>query len=70
MNMTKQQMERQDTVDNAIFSLIQEINPTDKEIDWNIELIGEIRDVLENWFVEKLNLCDESTFYPHAEVEI
>jgi DNA polymerase sigma len=65
MNMTKQQMERQDTVDNAIFSLIQEINPTDKEIDWNIELIGEIRDVL-----EKLNLCDESTFYPHAEVEI
>jgi hypothetical protein len=70
MNMTKQQIERQDVVDNAIFSLIGEINPTNKEIDWDIELIGEVRDVIESWFTDRLNLCDKNAFYPYSEEEI
>ena len=63
-------MERQDTVDNAIFLLLKEINPTKKEIDWNIEFIGDIRDVVADWFTQKLNLCDEMTFYPNSEEEL
>jgi hypothetical protein len=68
--MTEQQIERQDTVDNSIFSLIQEINPSGRDIDWNIEFIAEVRDVIEDWFTDRLNLCDKNTFYPDAEEEV
>jgi hypothetical protein len=44
--MTDEQLERQDFVDNSIFSLIQEINPTTREISWDIEMIGNVRDVI------------------------
>lgn len=54
--MTDKEISRQDFVDNAIFGLIQEINPTDKTIDWDIDFIGEIRDVILNRFL-KANIC-------------
>ena len=40
IELTKQQTERQDFVDNAIFNLINELVPSDKEMKWNIEAIG------------------------------
>lgn len=64
MTFSKEQLERQDFVDNAIFQLMQKINPSDIDIDWNIELIGEIRDIVQEIFVEKLTLCNEEYFYP------
>ena len=60
-----EQLERQDFVDNAVFSLIQEVNPTNKPIDWNIEMIGEIRDNIRYWLVERLKVCEEMAFYPY-----
>jgi hypothetical protein len=33
--LTQQQIAQQDFVDNTIFSLIQTINPDDKEIEWD-----------------------------------
>lgn len=63
MILSRKQLERQDVVDNAIFQLIQEVNPSDADIDWNIELIGEIRDKVQNIFVENLALCSEQNFY-------
>ncbi len=63
MELTTKQIARQDFVDNRIFELIQELNPSLVEIDWNIEMIGEVRDCIqqilnENFFVK------EEDFYP------
>ena len=65
--LTQQQIAQQDFVDNTIVSLIQVINPNNKEIEWDIEMIGEIRDVLKQWLVEKRNLTTEQEFYPYSE---
>jgi hypothetical protein len=66
MELTNEQIERQDFVDNAIYRLIQELNPTELYIDWDIEIIGEIRDVVKNYFVE-LSICSDIEFYPELE---
>ena len=65
--LTQQQIALQDFVDNSIFSLIRSVNPVNKEIDWDIEMIGEIRDVLRECLVDKLNLTTEQEFYPYLE---
>ena len=44
--LTDKQIDRQDFVDNAVYQLIQKVNPTDIFIEWDIEVIGEIRDVI------------------------
>ena len=65
--LTQQQIAQQDFVDNAIFSLLRSVNPSNKEIEWNIEMIGEIRDVVKEWLVDKLSLTTEQEFYPYIE---
>lgn len=65
--LTDEQIERQDLVDNAIYQLMQSLNPTDKEIEWNIEMIADIRDVASEWMVERLNIADEQIFYPYVD---
>lgn len=65
--MPKTQIERQDLIDNAIFELLQMLNPTEKDIDWNIEMIGEVRDAVQSVMVDKLELCSEMNFYPFIE---
>lgn len=64
--LTKKQLERQDFVDNTIFELIQTLNPTDEEIEWDIDFIGEIRDVIQSQFID-MEICDEQTFYPNID---
>lgn len=66
MELTSQQIERQDFVDNAIFELINELNPSEKELEWDIEIIGEIRDAIQSQLVEK-GFCTEQDFYPYIE---
>ena len=65
--LTEEQIKRQDSVDNAIYQLIQELNPTADEIRWDIEMIGEVRDVIGDWIVERLKITDEQGFYPYLE---
>ena len=65
--LTDKQIDRQDFVDNAIFQLVQTINPTDRSIEWNIEMIGEIRDVIREWIVERMKMTDEQNFYPYLD---
>ncbi|MEY3219966.1 MAG: hypothetical protein RIT27_1323 [Pseudomonadota bacterium] len=67
MELTNRQIVRQDFVDNSIFELINNINPTNHEIDWNIELISEVREQIQLIFIKKLAICDEQTFYPFIE---
>ena len=65
-------MKREDTwdlVDNIIFNLIEELNPSVKtKIDWATEGVAEaraeIRETLIRLFCEKLKLCTEDEFYP------
>lgn len=65
--LTNLEISRQDYVDDAIFKLIQGVNPTKQPIEWNIEMIGDIRDAVENWMVTRLKICAEREFYPFIE---
>jgi hypothetical protein len=62
--LTSSQISRQDFVDGTIFEMIQSLNPTTQPIEWNIEMIGSIRDRVENWIVDRLELCSDREFYP------
>lgn len=64
MELTEQQIERQDFVDNAIFNLIDELVPSDKEMEWDIEAIGEIRDAIQSQLVTR-GFCTDQDFYPY-----
>ena len=64
MELTQKQIERQDFVDNAIFGLINELIPSDNEMEWDIETIGEIRDAIQSHLVTK-GFCTEQQFYPY-----
>jgi hypothetical protein len=65
--LNNMQIERQNYVDDVIFELIQDINPTSIDLEWDIEMIGEIREEIGYWLIERLKLCDEMTFYPYIE---
>lgn len=62
--MTLKEIKRQDFVDNSIYELIQRISPSGKKIIWDIEIIGDIRDKIEHWLVDRYNFTDSNTFYP------
>ena len=66
MELNKKQIERQDFVDNSVFDLLQLLNPTKKEFDWDIEMIGNVRNLIQNWIIKKTN-CLEQEFYPYIE---
>ncbi|MDR1941382.1 MAG: hypothetical protein LBQ47_03565 [Endomicrobium sp.] len=66
MNLNKKQIERQDFVDNSIFKLLKMLNPTEKEFDWDIETIGDIRDAIKYCIIKKTN-CSEQEFYPYKQ---
>lgn len=55
---------RQDFVDNSIHELLNKLNPSKKEIPWNIEIIGDIRDAISHNIVDNLRLSTEEEFYP------
>jgi len=63
IEMSDDQIRRQDFVDNAIFELIHQTNPTKRQIPWNIEMIGNIRDSLVSELQNKLGIS-EFEIYP------
>jgi len=65
--LTSEQIARQDFVDNSIFELLQSLSPSDQKIEWDIEMIGEVRDCIKEWIVERLKITDEMSFYPYIE---
>ena len=66
MELTRQQIERQDFVDNAVYELINELIPSENEMDWNIEVISEVRDTIQSLLVDR-GFCTEQEFYPYIE---
>jgi len=65
--LTEEQIRRQDFVDNEIYQIIQMVNPTDKNIEWDIEMIGAVRDVIRHWIVERMKMTDEQKFYAYLD---
>ncbi len=62
--LTKDQIKRQDFVDNGIYNLVERLNPSRSEIEWDIEMIGDIRDTIQHWLVDRYKIVDELEFYP------
>jgi hypothetical protein len=65
--LSKHQLQRQDHVDNAIYEMLLLVDPKQQGIDWNIDVIADIRDRVSHWFVEYYRITDEMGFYPYVE---
>lgn len=65
--LTKRQLERQDFVDNEIFELLQRIFPAHKRLAWDIEMVGGVRDAIENEAVER-RMITRQRFYPYIKI--
>lgn len=63
-NLTRVQFSHQNFVDNSIHELLNKLNPFQKEILWNIEIISDIRDIISHHLVDIFNLYNENEFYP------
>lgn len=68
MQLTKQQIERQDFVDNQIFELIQKLIPTSKKPEWDIEMIGAVRDAIGTQIIDRKKIVKEKQFYPYIKI--
>ena len=63
-SLSEDQIKRQDFVDNEIHDLVKRLVPSKREIKWDIEMIGDIRDTIQHWLVDKYKIVDELEFYP------
>jgi hypothetical protein len=61
---TEEQLMRQDFVDNQIYDLVKRLIPSTREIEWNIEMIADIRDTIQYWLVDRYKVVEELEFYP------
>lgn len=61
---SSEQVARQDDVDNAIHELINRVSL--EPVEWDIEFIGEVRDVIHRWLVDKYGQPAEM-FYPFID---
>ena len=65
--LTDAELARQDQVDNAIRDLLSNVLNS-PELEWDIELIGDIRDDIE-WNLVTRGLITEQEFYPFIPIE-
>jgi hypothetical protein len=63
-NFTEDQLKRQDFVDNQIYDLMKRLVPSKREIEWDIEMICDVRDTIQHWLVDQYKIVDELEFYP------
>jgi len=61
---TEDQIKRQDFVDNQIYDLVKRLVPSAREIEWDIEMIGDIRDTIQHWLVDRYKIVGTLEFYP------
>ena len=64
--LSNEQIARQDYVDNKIFDLLNDLIPSDEQLDWDINAIGQVRDAVCNVLTEK-QMCTEQDFYPYIK---
>jgi hypothetical protein len=68
--LTKDQIKRQDFVDNQIHDLVKRLNPSTREIEWNIEMIGDIRDTIQHCFSINIKLSMSWNFIPDENLNV
>jgi len=69
MTEERKKLNQQDFVDNVINDMIVMLNPSDKKLHWNINIISQIRNIVNRYFVEDLRLCADGEFYPYIDEE-
>lgn len=71
--LTKEQIDRQDWVDGMVFRLVCNLAGFDPDlqttIEWDMEWIAEIREIIQFVIVYELELMDEMEFYPYIELK-
>jgi hypothetical protein len=55
-----------DFLHNRIFQLLLEVNPGKKRVSWDMEIIGEIADVIETYFIVN-KICTTQEINPYIE---
>ena len=66
--LTKKQIDRQDAVDNAIQELLEELSGKKFPcLDWDTEVVGIIRDAVQEVICDKMKLMSPMDFYPFME---
>jgi hypothetical protein len=63
-NFSEDQIKRQDFVDNEIYDLVKRLIPSTRAIEWDIEMIADIRDTIQHWLVDRYKIVNELEFYP------
>ena len=63
-NLSDEELKRQDFVDNQIYDLVKRLTPSERKIQWDIEMIADIRDTIQHWLVDRYKIVDELEFYP------
>ena len=63
-DFTEDQLKRQDFADNEIYDLVKRLTPSKREIEWDIEMIADIRDTIQHWLVDQYKIVNEFEFYP------
>ena len=67
MFFTERQTERQDIVDNLCHLVLCDL--AGKQLEWDVEHYGEIRDAAQEVIVDKLGIMTEMDFYPYSELQ-
>jgi hypothetical protein len=62
--LSSNEISRQDFVDKNIYELINTLNLSAKHIEWNIEMIADVRDRIEYWLINQYKVSDGQSFYP------
>jgi len=65
--LTDAELERNDYIHNEIFDLINRLNPAGTELEWDISIIAEIADDIEDYLVAK-GICTAKEFSPYREI--
>ena len=65
--LTDAELERNDYIHNEIFDLINRLNPAGTELEWDISIIAEVADDIEDYLVNK-GICTAKEFSPYKEI--
>lgn len=65
--LTAKQIGQQDFIDSNIYGLL--VGVSEKEIEWDMELISIVREAVQEVICDRLKLMTEMEFYPYIEHE-
>lgn len=68
--LTKEDLLRQDEVDNAIHNLLRYLSMGKVDVKWDIDDIGTVREAVKKVIVGKLHVMTEMEFYPYVESSV